>query len=165
MAQKNEVVLIAAIGKNRELGRGNELVWRLSEDLKRFKTLTLGHPIIMGRKTFESIGKPLPKRVNIVVTREPTWSAEGVVVAHSVEQALALANGFNTGSVYVIGGGQLYAATLPFATRLELTHIDATDSAADVFFPAFEQEFVEVSKEKPHSENGVSYIWVTYKKA
>lgn len=165
MAQKNEVVLIAAIGKNRELGRDNELLWRLSEDLRRFKTLTLGHPVVMGRKTFESIGRPLPKRVNIVVTREPAWSAEGVVVAHSVEQALALASGFNTGSVYVIGGGQLYAATLPFATRLELTHIDAEDSSADTFFPVFEKEFVEVSKEKPHSENGVPYTWVTYRRA
>ncbi|MFQ5540696.1 MAG: dihydrofolate reductase [Candidatus Paceibacteria bacterium] len=158
------IVLIAAIGKNRELGKGPELIWHLPDDLKRFKALTTGHPIIMGRKTFESISKPLPKRVNIVVTRSADFRAEGVVIAHSVEQAIELAKSFDTEAVFVIGGGEIYAQALPYATRLELTLVNAEEPSADVFFPEFAREFRVVSKEKPREENGVSYTWAVFER-
>lgn len=159
-----EIILIAAIGKNRELGKNGDLIWRLSSDLKRFKEKTNGNPIIMGRKTFESIGRPLPKRVNIIVTRDTTYHNEGCVVAHSVEQAIETAKNTGAEKVFVIGGSEIYKQALPFAHTLDLTLIDAEDGDADVFFPEFRNEFKEVSKEKPREENGVSYAWVTYRR-
>jgi len=158
------VTLIAAIGKNRELGKGSDLIWRLSEDLKRFKALTIGHPIVMGRKTFESIGNPLPKRINIVVTRDAAYTAPGAVVAHSIEQAVELAESFSTGAVYVIGGGEIYRQALPHADRLELTLVDAEEKDADVFFPEFENEFKKVSEKELREENSIRYRWAVYER-
>lgn len=146
MENKARIILIAAIGKNRELGKGPELVWKLSEDLKRFKNVTKGHPVIMGKRTFDSIGRVLPKRVNIIITRDTTFRQEGAVVVHSVEQALEAARNLGTGDIYVIGGGEIYRQTLPFADRLDLTLVDAEDSDADVFFPEFEDQFKKVSE-------------------
>lgn len=163
MAQK--IIAIAAIGKNRELGHQGNLLWHLPADWNRFKKATEGHPIIMGKKTFDSsIGKrPLPNRINIVVTRDTAWSAPGVVVAHSIERALDLArNVAKGGDIYVIGGGQIYTAALPVTTDLDLTLVDGTNPDADAFFPQFEDEFKETSRSPVQTENGVSYVFTTW---
>lgn len=159
-----DIVLIAAIGKNRELGIGPALVWRLKEDLKRFKALTTGHAVIMGRKTFDSIGKPLPDRINIVVTRDINWSHEDVVVAHSLEEAFSYSHKLENKKIYVIGGGEIYTQALLFATHLELTHIESEESRATVFFPAYEHLFEEVTRSEIQEESGVQFEWVTYKR-
>src|SRR6185503_7742279 len=104
---------IAAIGRNRELGKGNQLIWQIPDDLKRFKSLTTGHPIIMGRKTFDSIGRVLPNRTNIVITRDTHWNHEGVVVAHSVEDAIEKGKALDQSEIFIIGGAQIYEAALP----------------------------------------------------
>jgi len=164
MGNNANIILIAAIGKSRELGKGPDLIWRLPADLKRFKALTLGHPVVMGRKTFESIGKPLPNRINIVVTRDTEWSFPGVVVANSLPQAFSYSHELGNSEIFVIGGGEMYTQALPFANRLELTLIDAEDRGADVFFPEFENDFKKVSEEEPKEENGVRYRWVRFEK-
>src|SRR5574343_279775 len=128
-----QITLIAAIGKNNELGKENKLLWDLPNDMKHFREKTTEKTVIMGRKTFESIGRPLPRRTNIVVTRSADFHKEGVLVAHSLEEALALAKQSET-EVFVIGGGELYRQALPLATALEITHVDMT-ADADTFFP------------------------------
>ena len=120
------------MARNRVIGRNNALPWRLSEDLKRFKATTLGKPILMGRKTFESIGKPLPGRRNIVLTRDPAWHAQGVDVVRSVEEALALTR--ESPELAVIGGAEIYRLTLPDAERIYLTRVEA-DVPGDTLFP------------------------------
>ena len=157
-----QITLIAAIGRNRELGKKGDLTWRLSSDLKRFKELTTGHPIIMGRKTYESIGRPLPNRMNIIVTRDSTYAREGCTVVHSFEAALAAAKEAGAEKIFVIGGGEIYREALPFADTLALTRIDAEDPGADVFFPEFEESFHTVSEEAPREENDIHYQWITY---
>ena len=161
---KHDVIAIAAIGKNRELGVGPDLIWRLSDDLKRFRELTKGFPIIMGRKTFESIGKPLPGRINIIVTRNTELRCAGCIVVNSIEKALEVSKNVGAEKTFIIGGGEIYKAALPYTTHLELTHIDAEESKATTFFPEFENDFEEILKEKPRSENGVSYTWVSYQR-
>jgi len=159
-----EVIIIAGIGKNRELGIGGELAWRLAGDLKHFKELTSGYPIIMGRKTFESIGKPLPNRINIIVTRDHSYSKENCVVVHSIEQALETARATGAQKIFIIGGGEIYTQGLPHATHLELTHIDAEEPRANIFFPAYEHRFQETTRSEIHEESGVQFEWVTYKR-
>lgn len=129
------VSLIVAMAQNGVIGRDNSLPWRLPEDLKRFKAYTLGKPILMGRKTFESIGRPLPGRTSFVLTRDRAWSAPGVTVVHSVEEALAQAAG--AAELVAIGGAEIYRLVLPFARRIYLTHVHA-DVAGDTYFPEFD---------------------------
>ncbi len=162
--QKPRVAIVVAIGKNRELGKNNQLLWHIKDDLKRFKELTLGHPVIMGRKTFESIvailGKPLPGRTNIVVTRDQDWSHEGVLVFHTLEEALAKARELDSEEIHIGGGAELYNQALPFVDRLYLTLIDDSKEA-DTFFPEYEKEFTkEISNEKRELD-GLAYSWVT----
>ncbi len=134
--------IIAAIGKNRELGLEGNLLWHLPDDLKRFKALTTGHPVIMGRKTWGSLpdrARPLPNRTNIVVTRQAAFEAPGAVVVNSFEEArAAAARAEGAEEVFVIGGGELYAVALPSTDRLYLTLIDAS-APADTFFPPYDQ--------------------------
>lgn len=148
--------MIAAIGaETRALGKDNKLLWHLPEDLKYFKQTTLSHAVIMGRKTYESIGKPLPSRTNIVVTRTPTYKAEGCKVVESLDNALAYARALtNPGSneIFIIGGADIYTQAFPHADRLYLTLIDDPGDGADVFFPEYEKEFTKVIAE----EKGVS---------
>lgn len=162
MENKAKIILIAAIGKNRELGKGPELIWRLSEDLVRFREVTKGYPIIMGRKTFESIGRVLPKRVNIIVTRDTEYRHEGCVVVNSIEQALESAQNVGTDKIYVIGGGEIYKQALPFADELDLTLVEAEDADADVFFPEFEGTFIRSSESEEKEESGVRYRWTVF---
>lgn len=140
--------LIVAMSENRVIGVNNHLPWNIPEDLKRFKAITLEHPIVMGRKTFESIGKPLPKRTNIVITRDKTYRVEGGAVVHSFEEALEWARKApGSEEIFVIGGSEIFKLALPLAWRIYLTEV-AWPFEGDTFFPAFpEDEFREVSRE------------------
>lgn len=136
----NRLSMIAALSRNFAIGLDNRLLWHISEDLVNFKALTMGKPIIMGRKTFDSIGRPLPGRANIVVSRDTQWQAEGVQVARSVDAAINAAHRAcedgGQDEIMVIGGEQIYRQALPSATRLYLTEVDV-EMAADTFFPDF----------------------------
>jgi dihydrofolate reductase len=132
------VSIIAAMDKKRGIGVDNQLPWRLSADLKRFRELTMGHHIIVGRKTFESIGRPLPGRRMIVVSRDEGYRAEGCDVVHSVEEAIELARGRGENEAFVCGGAQIYARTIGVADRMYLTFVDA-QVVADTFFPNFDE--------------------------
>lgn len=152
MSRVPRVSVIAALAKNRVIGIENRLPWRLPEDLAHFKALTLGHPIVMGRKTFESLGRPLPGRTNIVITRNPDYRAEGVRVADSIPAALALCAGAD--EVFFIGGAELYAQAIPLADRLYLTEVD-TEVAGDAWFPVYDTDaFQEVSRASHVGEKG-----------
>ena len=157
------IAAVVAIGRNRELGQGDRLIWHIPDDLKRFKRLTLGHPIIMGRKTFESIlkilGKPLPDRTNIVVTRDPTWKYEGVLIASSLEKALEIAKRLDPEEIHIGGGAQIYEQALPHIDKLHLTLIDDS-KPADSFFPPYEQEFANKVFEEKREWNGLKYRWI-----
>ena len=144
------ISLIAALDRRRGIGRDNQLPWRLPADLKRFRELTLGHHLIAGRKTYESIGKPLPGRTMIIVTRQPGFQAADCLVADSVEAALALARARNENEVFVIGGGEIYAQTLALADRLYLTLVDA-EVEADAFFPAYDERDWREQESETHA--------------
>lgn len=153
--------LIAALARNHTVGIANRLPWHLSDDLKYFKATTSGHPIIMGRKTYDSIGRPLPGRHNIVVTRDRNWKADGVTVVHSIAEAVAAAGEVN--EVFLIGGASLYAEALPLADRLYLTEIDA-DFDGDAFFPDWPRaQFRELRRDTRQGED-FAYSFVVYEK-
>ncbi|ALS97473.1 type 3 dihydrofolate reductase [Lacimicrobium alkaliphilum] len=152
------ISMIAAMAKGRVIGSANRMPWHLPADLKHFKKITLGKPVVMGRKTFESIGKPLPGRKNIVVSSDPTFKAEGVERAESPEQALELAQKEQPEEVMVIGGGTLYSHFLPLCERLYITEIKL-DVDGDTFFPdyqaqanwrALEEEHLQADEENPY---------------
>ena len=159
---KPHLSLIAAIARNGVIGRGNSLPWRLSADLKRFRALTMGHPIIMGRKTFESLGRPLPGRENIVVTRDPGYAPAGCRVVRSIEEAISACGGAE--QAFVIGGAELYAQTLPLVSTLYITEVDI-DAEGDTRFPDFDRmRFIEVSREHHAADetNPVPHDFVVY---
>ena len=141
------VSLLAAVADNGVIGRDNGLPWRLPDDLKHFKALTLGKPVLMGRRTFESIGRPLPERTNLVLTRAPDWSFPGVVVVGSL--AAALERAATEPELIVIGGAQLYALALPLASRIYLTRVHAR-VAGDTTFPALDEAQWHVLKAQAH---------------
>lgn len=145
------ISIIAAIGENRELGRNNNLIWKIPEDMKRFRESTSGHPVIMGRKTYESIGRPLPHRTNIIITRQSGYQADGCLVVDSIEQAITQAKKLATEEIFIIGGGEIYKAAWPHVNRLYLTIVHKT-AAADVFFPEY-AEFTKVIN-KEERDNG-----------
>ena len=130
-----QLSIIAAVARNRVIGRGGELPWRLSRDLRRFKKLTMGKRIIMGRKTFESIGRLLPGRHTIVITRQPDWTFAGATVCHALDESLEVTGADET-EAFVIGGASLYATALPLADRLYLTQVQA-DVDGDTYFPVW----------------------------
>lgn len=158
-----DIVLVAAIGRNRELGFDNQLLWHLPGDLPRFKALTMGNPIVMGRKTYDSIGKPLPGRNNIVLTRNAAFANQGLTVVNSVEQALTAGQADNSGALFVIGGGEIYTLFLPHATRLELTLVDDAPQA-DAFFPEYLEGFIEVARES-NQAGDLRYDYVSYERS
>jgi dihydrofolate reductase len=146
------VTLIAAVGANRAIGRDNGMPWHLPEDLAHFKRTTLGHTLVMGRRTYDSIGRTLPGRTTVVVTRQAGWSAPGVLVAHSLEQALEMADG---GEVFVAGGGEIYAQALPLAAAMVLTEVEQSPEA-EVFFPETDSaDWREVCREP---RDGLSFV-------
>ncbi|MCM2279455.1 MAG: dihydrofolate reductase [Oligoflexia bacterium] len=145
---KPRLSLVVACGRNREIGRDNRLLWSLPDDLKRFREITSGHPVILGRKTHESIGRALPGRRNIVISRQPGYApAPGAETAASLREALELASEPGGGEIFVIGGAEIYRLALPEAGRIYLTRVEGSFEA-DTFFPAWTaEEFVETSRE------------------
>ncbi|HEY4513674.1 MAG TPA: dihydrofolate reductase [Candidatus Paceibacterota bacterium] len=160
------ISLIAAIGKNNELGKGNTLLWSLPSDMKHFIKITTLHPVIMGRKTFESIGRPLPKRRNIVITRDVSYKKEGVEVVHTLAQALDLFPDQNE-EVFIIGGAEIYKQTMPIADKLYITHVGAEDKDADAFFPEIIPiVWNEISHEEHEADqaNPIPYTFSVYER-
>lgn len=159
------ITLIAAVARNGVIGKDNALPWHLPEDLRHFKALTMGHAVIMGRKTWESLPerfRPLPGRRNIVVTRNPAYVAEGATVVASLAAAREKVGSGDT--AFVIGGAELYAHALPLAGRLELTEIDA-DIEGDAHFPAFDHAaWREVKRETGTSAGGLRFAFVSYER-
>lgn len=150
-----DVTLIAAVGRNGVIGAGNKMPWHLPEDFAYFKRTTMGHPMIMGRRTFDSIGRALPGRRSIVITRQPGWGHPDVETAHSLSDALALAG--PVGEVYVCGGGEIYAEAMPWAHRLLVTEVDQAPEG-DVRFPPIDAEvWLESAREQR-----AGFAWVTY---
>jgi dihydrofolate reductase len=145
--------VIAAVAENGVIGAGNKLPWRLPEDLKRFKALTMGHTLVMGRKTFDSIGRPLPGRTTIVITRDLAWTREGVTVAHNLDDAIALAQG----EVFIAGGGEIYAQAMARAERLYITHVKASVEG-DTHFPAINDSWRAVEREAHDGFDFVTYV-------
>jgi dihydrofolate reductase len=155
------ICLVVAYAKHRVIGRDGAMPWHLPEDLKHFRALTLDASIVMGRQTFESIGKALPRRRNIVITRNPSWHGEGAVVATSFEQALSLAF---PGEVYVIGGGQIYQLALAHADRAVVTEIEL-EVTGDTYFPELTTtRWEEVAHIKGISSKGLSYRFIDYRR-
>ena len=158
------ITLIAAMDKNRVIGKGEAIPWHLPADFAHFKEVTTGHPVIMGSTTYESIGKPLPNRTNIILSRS-NEEIEGCIVAHSLEEAFEIASDKDD-NIFVIGGASVYAQALPFADRLDLALVDAQVDG-DIFFPEFDaKEWIEKSrKEKSADEkNKYNIAWVVYER-
>lgn len=156
--------IIVAMARNRTIGVNNTLPWRCPEDLKHFKALTMGHHIVMGRKTFDSIGKPLPGRTTVVVTRNPDFKIEGAIIAHSLEQAIAACAGDD--EIFVVGGAELYVQAMPLVDTLYITEIQR-DVEGDAHFPEFNRsEWQEVSRETRHQETPepLEYHFVKYRR-
>lgn len=153
----SEIVLVVAIAQNGVIGNNGLIPWHISDDMKRFKALTLGHTVVMGRKTWDSLPKkPLPGRINVVVTRQKGWQAEGAVVAHSLDQAMAKASG----TVMVIGGAEIYQRALPLATRIELTEVHK-DVEGDARFVLDRSGWHETLREDHVTPDGLRYSYVT----
>lgn len=156
------ISLVVARARNGVIGDRGRIPWHISEDMRRFKALTMGKPVVMGRKTWNSLPKkPLPGRTNIVVTRDRAFAAEGAVVVHSMDDALARAAAENPGEIMIAGGAKIYAAALPRATRVHLTEVDG-DFEGDAFMPPFDPAiWRELSRETSKTQDGLNYAYVT----
>lgn len=158
------LTLIAALDRQRAIGRDNALPWHLPDDLKRFKTLTLGRPVLMGRLTAESLGRALPKRPNLVLTRSGRVPFAGMQAVASLQQAIELAG---DNELVVIGGGEVFALALPLATRMHLTHVDTVVDGADAYFPAFDAVEWKVTAREAHSvddRHAMAFEFVDYRR-
>ena len=154
--------LIVAIAKNRVIGVNNTLPWYLPEDLKRFRALTTGHHIIMGRKTYDSLGRLLPGRTTVIVTRNPDYKVEGAIVVHSLEAAIEACGDDN--EAFLIGGAELYKDGLKLANKLYITEINA-EYAGDAFFPELEMvEWRAGERETHQADNGLGFSYITYQR-
>jgi len=152
------VKMIAAVGKNLELGKNNSLMWSISEDMKFFRATTAGSTVVMGRLTYESIGRPLPKRRNIIISRNPDYRPEGVERASSLEEALEMCEH----DCFIIGGAAIYKLGLEYADEIFLTEIDRSYPDADVYFPEFDKAVWNREVIKESEENGLSFSFVKY---
>lgn len=155
------ISMIAAIGKNRELGKNNDLIWHFKEDMKFFRETTTGNTVIMGRKTFESLPHALPNRRNIVITQNANYVADGAEVVGSIKEAIVKTENDN---VFIIGGGKIYAEFLPVADKLYLTEIDGECKEADTFFPEFNKEEYTAEKLTDFTVDGIHFSHVLYTK-
>ena len=161
------MVLIAALDRNLAIGKDNALPWHLPEDLKRFKALTLGKPILMGRKTAESLGRALPKRRNLVLTRGGRVPFEGMQAVASMDEALRIAGDEGASELCVIGGGDVFALALPLAGRMHLTWVDTVVEGADAFFPRFDPGVWTATSREAHSadpKHGFAFEFVDYRR-
>ena len=160
------ISLIAAMSRNFVIGKNNSLPWNIKEDMKHFRETTRGHAVIMGRKTFESLSGPLPKRRNIVITRDLDYKRDGIEIVHSVDEALGLFKD-DKEEIFIIGGGELYKQTMPLADRLYITHIEAEDKDANVFFseiiPIIWDEISHEEHQKDE-KNPFAYTFSIYEK-
>ncbi len=160
-----KVSLVAAVARDGVIGLEGGLPWHIAEDLRRFRELTIGHPVVMGRRTWDSLPerfRPLPGRRNVVVTRNPTWRADGAERVGSIDEALLLLE--DVEEVFVIGGAELYATALPLVDELLLTEIDA-DIEGDTLFPSWERAAFQESSREPHvSETGIPFSFVKYRR-
>lgn len=166
-----KLVLVVAVAENSVIGRNGQLPWKIPGDLKRFQKLTMGKPVVMGRLTYESMGEPLKGRLNIVITSNPDYKAEGAVVATSLKDALKLAekdaDEKNTDEIAIIGGSVVFAETLPIANKLEITEVHGSPEG-DTFFPPFDRrEWKETLRDGPHqgANDSLPYTFVTYERA
>lgn len=158
-----DISLIAAIGKNNELGMAGDLIWRLPGDMKFFKNTTMGHPIVMGRKTFESLPKVLPGRKNIVISRNTEIKNQEIELYKSIKDFLLAYNTFDD-EVFIIGGASIYKEFIDIANKLYLTEIDAIEPKADVYFPSFEKQQWDKKQLSDIQEKNVNYRHVLYKR-
>lgn len=157
------ISLLVAHDINKVIGKDNELPWHIPEDLKYFKNKTVGKGIVMGRKTYESIGRPLPKRENIIVTRQQNYEAPGTIVTHSLDKAIELASKIDQ-EIMIIGGAEIFRETLPVADRLYVTHIDKAFEG-DTYFPSYdESEWQLVSNSGEQESNGIPYSFLVYER-
>lgn len=150
--------MIAAHSENRVIGKDNKLLWYIPEDFKRFKTITSGHPIIMGRKTYQSIGKPLPNRSNIIVTRDKNYQADGCIIVYSLEEGIQKAQEIDSKEIFIIGGGELYTQGLTYADKLYITIIHK-NFEGDTYFPEYKNFTTEIFKQT-HDLNGLQYTFI-----
>jgi dihydrofolate reductase len=157
------VVLVAAVAENGVIGRGDDIPWQISADLKHFRATTTGHTVLMGRRTFESIGHPLPYRTNVVVTRDPAWSAEGVFVVGSVAEGVERAQDLD-GDVMVIGGGQVYAEAMPLADLQVLTEVHASPDG-DTHYPVWDRSGWRETRREPHPDGDPPFDFVWWERA
>ena len=158
------ITMIAAAGENNSLGKDGDLVWHLPDDFKRFKKLTTGHHIVMGRKTWESFPRPLPNRTHVVITRDKNYKADNAIVVHSIEDALTYCK--NEDHIFIIGGGEIYNLALPFATHIELTRVHNTYEA-DAFFPEINLDNWQLIHSEYHQSDEkhlVAFTFETYTK-
>lgn len=167
--QNLEIVHVVAMDQQRCIGKGNDLPWHISADLQHFKAITQGGVVVMGRKTLESMGRTLPKRVNWVITRDNTWSFEGTKVAYSIDEALTkavadVASSEKTTSLFIIGGGEIFKQTIGIADRLELTHVEL-DVQGDAHYPEIPADFQKVASEQHiDDKTGIAFEFATYRK-
>ncbi|SEN08980.1 dihydrofolate reductase [Chryseobacterium taichungense] len=157
--------IVVAMGEKNEIGFENQLLWHLPKDLKHFKDLTSGHPVIMGRKTYESIGKPLPNRTNIVVSRKSDWFQEGILIVGSIKEAIKFAKKIDE-EVFIIGGGKIYEQTMDIVDRLEITRVKA-DLEADTYFPNIDEKIWKKTNEVFHEKdekNQYDFYFQTFEK-
>ncbi len=157
------ITMIAAAGEKNELGKDNDLLWHLPDDFKRFKQLTTGHHIIMGRKTFETFPKPLPNRVHIVITRNKNYKKEAAIVVHNMQEALKIAK--DDDQPFIIGGGEIYKMGLPVAHKIELTRVHGSFADADTFFPEFSADEWQLTSELEHQKDEkhkYSFVYQTW---
>ncbi len=152
------VSCIAAIGKNREIGLDNKMLWHISEDFKNFKHLTIGRCMVMGRKTFESIGRVLPGRTTIVLTQNKQWSFKGVITAHGLKECLRLAQEREETELFVVGGAKIYQLFLPLCSTMYLSKIDFTGKA-DTYFPEFDESQWKLLEKKHYKAQGKAPSW------
>jgi dihydrofolate reductase len=163
MIMKKPIVsIICSINKNRAIGKNNQLLWHIPADLAYFKKITTGHPILMGQKTYESIGRPLPQRKNIVITLDKNYSAPGCIVCFSIEEAINKAKELDGEEVFIIGGGQIYNQTIGLADKLYLTIVDG-DYEADTFFPDY-SDFKKVVFEQKTSDSQYDFKFIQLEK-
>jgi len=156
--------ILVAFDENRVIGKNNTLIWHLPADLKRFKTLTTGHVIIMGRKTFESIGKPLPNRTSIVISRQADLQIDGAIIAHSVEEAILKAKSITREDIYIVGGAEIYALSLALADQILVTQLHDIFEG-DAYFPEIPTETFEVTEKErgiTDEKNAYQYSYITY---